>query len=308
MRVDVKVTHTPDLKSKQPWPKLAWQGNQANNLLLLDTSTQRMKVLCITASGKGDTKKKIARLQSRLQHICVSCVSPCGNFLVCLQHTGDILVWHKDTDKLQTIKGIPELVTHKPQDAKGAVVTRSSKPQLFISKDVRKLLVVIGCSRLFLWEIDQSGGQSSGKQAGVVKGNWSHIGVSEWHAMPSAECKEAVVHGRFFSDVVLGECCVCSFVFNKKDQVHVTSVLLRWTGPQFMYSVRWTEPQFMYPVRLWLSYNQVPQFSEQICNQNLQLDGIASSTRSQDSQQMPNRSDTMGHILRSTRTAATHWQ
>ena len=35
---------------------------------------------------------------------------------------------------------------------------------------------------------------------------------------------------------VLGECCVCSFVFNYIENVHVTSVMLRWTDQRFMYS------------------------------------------------------------------------
>ena len=78
----------------------------------------------------------------------------------------------------------------------------SPKPQIFVSKNAHKLLVVIGCKQLFLWEMDQSGGTSVGKQASAVTGSWSHIGTSDSHVMPSAECKEAVVHAQFFTDVV----------------------------------------------------------------------------------------------------------
>ena len=81
--------------------------------------------------------------------------------------------------------------------------TSTSRPQLYLSQDASKLLVVIGYSQLFVWERDQSAGASHGKQAASeLKGRWSHIGVCGSHTMPTAECKETAIHAQFYTDEV----------------------------------------------------------------------------------------------------------
>ncbi|XP_022102800.1 protein JBTS17-like [Acanthaster planci] len=239
MRLDLNVIHAPDIKSKQPWPRLAWLGKESHDLLLVDS--HRIKVLCL--NGKGGTKKKIAKLQAHLSHLVASNVSSNGAYLVCLLESGSLLIYNKDTDTLKTVPGIDQVASLKPSSShsKDADKTRRSPaPLVFISSDATCILVVIGHRQLFLWEIDQSMTLYSTKQH-ILKGTWSCVDC-EGAVLPSAECKETAVHAVFFRDSVLGLCCVCSFVFNQHSNVQISSVFLHWLEPFHLYTV--SQPRF----------------------------------------------------------------
>ncbi|XP_077981411.1 uncharacterized protein LOC144436484 [Glandiceps talaboti] len=224
MHIKLEVLASTNIKRKKPWPHLAWLGQEKESLFLMDN--RRLSVLYVPS---GKTKRKVPKVHPHLENATVLATSPNGQFLVGLQHSGNLFIWHRDKDLIRTIQGLPDLATHVVVKTKDSKEPDTPKPLVFVSDDGCKILVVIGHSRLFLWEIDSpSSLYVFIPKQGEVKGTWSHIGPERDTKLPTAHTKETSIDATFFTDSVLGYCCLCSYVFNNGNKLQITSVLLRW--------------------------------------------------------------------------------
>ncbi|XP_033125648.1 ciliogenesis and planar polarity effector 1-like [Anneissia japonica] len=74
-----------------------------------------------------------------------------------------------------------------------------------------------------------------------LQGKWSHISAGDTK-LPLPTSKDVVIDAVFFSDLVLGKCCSCSFVFNFGSSLQISAVLLRWLNQSNIFSSR--EPTY----------------------------------------------------------------
>lgn len=45
MKLDLKVTHTPDTKSKKPWTKISWLGSKVSESVAVGTLSIRSLII-----------------------------------------------------------------------------------------------------------------------------------------------------------------------------------------------------------------------------------------------------------------------
>nr|XP_006816150.1 PREDICTED: uncharacterized protein C5orf42 homolog [Saccoglossus kowalevskii] len=194
MHIKLDVLASCNIKRKKPWPRLVWLGKEKESLFLMDN--HRLSVLYVPS---GKTKRKVPKVHPHLENVVVMSSSPNGEFLIGLQHTGNLFLWHKDKDRVKTITGLPDLATHiLPKALKENKEREPPRPNIFLSNDGCKLIVVIGNSRLFLWEIDRASSlYSNTPKQNELKGTWSHIATESSIMVPTQQTKETVVDANF---------------------------------------------------------------------------------------------------------------
>ncbi|KFR01584.1 Uncharacterized protein C5orf42, partial [Nipponia nippon] len=104
---------------------------------------------------------------------------------------------------------------------------------LYISGDGRKALLTTPTACVFLWESTEHENTSSCKSSS--SGRWTQILPDESVLLPSTEEKEIGVHAAFIQNEVLGDCCLCSFVFYSGECLVLTFLILRWHENSFKY-------------------------------------------------------------------------
>ncbi|GFO44187.1 hypothetical protein PoB_007069200, partial [Plakobranchus ocellatus] len=101
MKVCLEVLASAGIKRRKPWPRITWLGTERESLFLLDE--KRVSVLYVPS---GKTKRSVPKVSSLLSETICSTSSPGGLYLVGIQASGDIFVWHKDKDELKTLCGL----------------------------------------------------------------------------------------------------------------------------------------------------------------------------------------------------------
>lgn len=135
----------------------------------------------------GKTKRRVGKLtSSHLKNFTTYNTSDNGAFLVGVDKSGDLLVWLKDTNELRTIAGLNEF----------ALKLGSHASSVFVSDDLRRILLVTSRNKVFVWESDGRANAS-----GVLAGNWSNI-VASKEVKSVEDSKELVLHARFSSSPV----------------------------------------------------------------------------------------------------------
>ncbi|XP_071954067.1 uncharacterized protein [Antedon mediterranea] len=238
MKLELKVEHCIDIKRKKPWPEIKWLGDKCEDVFVLDG--QRASTLFLK---NGETRKKIPKLQPQLDNTTAIATSRNGAFLVGLQKKGSLFLWHKDTELLRYISGVPDVFSSalvSVADKGGAI-----KPILFISNDACQVLLVVGYSTIYLWEMKHPSSLFHSKDA-FLQGKWTCISTGD-AKLPLPSSKDVVLDAVFFNDLVLGKCCLCSFVFNSASCIQVSVLLLRWLNQSnvfnssaLSYSAEWT--------------------------------------------------------------------
>ncbi|KAJ8040592.1 Protein JBTS17 [Holothuria leucospilota] len=240
MRLDLKVVHTPDTKSKKPWKKIHWLGSQSDILL---KAYCRLKVLHL--QDKNLKKKKISKLQSILKKLCICNISQNGNYVVGIIDTGGIIIWSHLDDTTRTVNGPAALVEYfEGKQQQQGEFQASHKTKVFISNDARNILVVVNLNRIFLWQASQHNIQNNAKEIDK-EGDWYTVARSNT-PLPPSHSVDACVDSMFFQDSILGKCNICSFVFYKGSYLQVSSVLIKWlepwkrfTGSSSFFNVSW---------------------------------------------------------------------
>ncbi|XP_032297134.1 ciliogenesis and planar polarity effector 1 isoform X2 [Coturnix japonica] len=162
-----------------------------------------------------------------------------GAWLAGLLTTGELFLWNKDQDCLKVIPAIDE--SRKITAAAQECLMRL---YLYVSGDGRRVLLTTPTACVFLWESTEYTNTLSYKNS---SGRWTQILPSESIMLPSTEEKEIGVHASFIQNEVLGDCCLCSFVFYSGECLVLTFLILRWheNGFKFAsslpYQIHWVQ-------------------------------------------------------------------
>ncbi|XP_054041312.1 ciliogenesis and planar polarity effector 1 isoform X1 [Rissa tridactyla] len=234
MEIKLDVLISTCIKQRKPWPRISWIGQEKESIFLLDDKHINEINL---ASGK--TKKKIPRLQSLLKNVVVLTTSRNGAWLAGILTTGELFLWNKDQDYLKIVPAIEE--SRKVVAAAQECLMRL---YLYVSGDGRKALLTTPTACVFLWESTEHENTTSYKNS---SGRWTQILPDESVMLPSTEEKEIGVHAAFIQNEVLGDCCLCSFVFYSGECLMLTFLILRWQENSFKYisslpyQIRWVQ-------------------------------------------------------------------
>ncbi|XP_076463357.1 uncharacterized protein LOC143295514 isoform X2 [Babylonia areolata] len=217
MKVDLEVIASTSIKRRKPWPHIVWVGTKQQSLLLVDKG--RASILYIPS---GKTKQKIPQLSNVISSTACITATPSGGSLVGVQENGDVFLWNKDTEKLQTVCGLA--------NALGNIPLSHGKCQAFASDDCSKVLVAAHPTHLCLWQRNTSHTYLEGRGDTLV-GRWSKVVAPEGTTLPGMDCPEFSLHAMFASSSLLGDCCDVSMVFNKGANMTICSVLIRFHPP-----------------------------------------------------------------------------
>uniref|UniRef100_A0A8C2T5G2 Ciliosis and planar polarity effector complex subunit 1 n=1 Tax=Coturnix japonica TaxID=93934 RepID=A0A8C2T5G2_COTJA len=230
MEIKLDVLVSTSIKQRKPWTRITWIGQEKEAVFLLDDKHINEINL---ASGK--TKKKIPQLQSLLKNVVVLTTSINGAWLAGLLTTGELFLWNKDQDCLKVIPAI---------DESRKITACLMRLYLYVSGDGRRVLLTTPTACVFLWESTEYTNTLSYKNS---SGRWTQILPSESIMLPSTEEKEIGVHASFIQNEVLGDCCLCSFVFYSGECLVLTFLILRWheNGFKFAsslpYQIHWVQ-------------------------------------------------------------------
>ncbi|XP_065517863.1 ciliogenesis and planar polarity effector 1 isoform X2 [Lathamus discolor] len=222
MEFKLDVLISTSIKQRKPWPRVSWIGQEKEAVFLLDD--KRINEINL-ASGK--TKKKIPHLQSLMKNVVVLTTSRNGAWLAGILTTGDLFLWNKDQDYLKIVPAIEE--SRKVVASAQECLMRL---YLYVSGDGRKALLTTPTACAFLWESTEHESTSSCKNS---PGRWTQILPDESVILPSAEEKEIGVHAAFIQNEILGDCCLCSFVFYSGEHLVLTFSIIRWHENSFKY-------------------------------------------------------------------------
>ncbi|XP_074021935.1 ciliogenesis and planar polarity effector 1 [Numenius arquata] len=222
MEIKLDVLISTCIKQRKPWPRISWIGQEKEAVFLLDD--KHINEINLTS---GKTKKKIPRLQSLLKNVVVLTTSRNGAWLAGILTTGELFLWNKDQDCLKIVPAIEESrkVVAAAQDC-------LMRLYLYVSGDGRKALLTTPTACVFLWESTEHENTSSYKNS---SGRWTQILPDESVMLPSTEEKELGVHAAFIQNEILGDCCLCSFVFYSGECLVLTFLILRWQENSFKY-------------------------------------------------------------------------
>ncbi|NXH47619.1 CPLN1 protein, partial [Dicaeum eximium] len=273
MEIKLDVLISTCIKQRKPWPRISWVGQEKEAVFLLDGKHINEINL---ASGK--TKKKIPSLQSLLKNVVVLTTSGNAAWLAGILTTGELFLWNKDQDCLKIVPAIEESkkVVAGAQDKKRnscfllfSILCLRKKQKLswhivvfvcflffispeclmrlylYISGDGRKVLLTTHTACAFLWESTEHENTASGKNS--PSGRWTQILPDKSVILPSTEEKEIGVDAVFIQNEVLGDCCLCSFVFYSGECLVLTFLILRWHENTFKnvsslpYQVQWVQ-------------------------------------------------------------------
>jgi hypothetical protein len=102
--------------------------------------------------------------------------------------TGDLIIWNKDNESLRNINGRNEF----------ALRLGFHVPNVFISNDSRKIILITSRNKVFVWETDRLGDRNSSNN---LDGNWSDI-VASKDIKTVEENKEFVLDVKFVQNQV----------------------------------------------------------------------------------------------------------
>lgn len=146
-------------------------------LLILDS--QRVSLI---DPKNGKTKRKVSKLSSLMKTMIAYNISDNGIYFVGIVAGGDLIVWNKDKDKMHHIAGMKEF----------EVKLNFQIPSVFVSDDVKKIVLITSRGKVFVWEANKSFENNDVN----IDGNWS--GIAPPNEIKIVEDhKESVCHARF---------------------------------------------------------------------------------------------------------------
>lgn len=135
----------------------------------------------------GKTKRKVAKISSQIKSIVSSNVSDDGVYFIAILSTGDLILWNKDSETLRNITGRNEF----------ALRLGFHCPNVFISNDAKKIILITSRNKVFVWETERLGDKHSNK----LEGNWSDI-VASKDIKTVEDNKELVLDTQFVQNQV----------------------------------------------------------------------------------------------------------
>ncbi|XP_077136521.1 ciliogenesis and planar polarity effector 1 [Ranitomeya variabilis] len=214
MDVSLEVLISTSIKRKTPSPKLRWLGEEKEAVFLVDERQVREIKL-----RSGNVKKTLLKKQS----VVSVATSDNGAWLAALHLTGELSLWNKDSDCLQIVPA-NDVLSAEVVSAQGS----SLKLHLYVSDDGSRVLLAAPTGSVYLWENTEEKSQLLSQKKRVLPSRWSGIERSESVAFPSVTDKEAAVAAIFIKSEVLGDRCLCAFVFYSGSRLVMTFLALQW--------------------------------------------------------------------------------
>ncbi|XP_056402329.1 ciliogenesis and planar polarity effector 1 isoform X2 [Hyla sarda] len=234
MDVSLEVLLSSSIKRKKPCPRLCWLGQEKEAVYLVDErQVSEIKL------RSGNVKKTLLKKKS---NIVTLATSDNGAWLATLHLSGEMSLWNKDTDGLQVVPA-NDGISGEIASTQG----RSEKLHLYVSDDGRRVLLVAHTGSVYLWENTEEKPQVMSQKKRVLPCRWSKIEQSESTVFPGVTDKEATVHAIFIKNEVLGDSCLCTFVFYSGSRLVMTFLALRWFEKDQKlhsvapYHVHWTQ-------------------------------------------------------------------
>nr|XP_032826472.1 ciliogenesis and planar polarity effector 1-like [Petromyzon marinus] len=230
MQGRLEVLALASIKRRKPWPQIRWMGLDSENLLLLDE--RRASVLFLPS---GRTRRRVPRLHPLLPRVVAMAPSRNGAWLAGVLVSGELFLWHKDTDSLKTAPAHPAVLA-----LTSSAGEQGSTARLWVlpSDEGRRVLLGGSPDGPLLWELRGVEGPPHAVPGSLLLGHWAQLPPPSDVPLPGAADKEAAAHAVFFTDPELGDCCLCSFVFSAGESLIMSSLLLRWLdGSDALFSV-----------------------------------------------------------------------
>ncbi|KAM4052260.1 ciliogenesis and planar polarity effector 1 isoform 2-T2 [Anomaloglossus baeobatrachus] len=214
MDVSLQVLLCTSIKRKKPSPKLCWIGKEKEAVFLVDErQVSEIKL------RSGNVKKTILKKKD----VVTISTSDNGAWLAALHLTGELSLWNKDSDCLQIVPA-NDVVSAEVALAQG----NSLKLHLYVCDDGSRVLLVVHTGSVYLWENTEEKPQLRSQKKRVLPSRWSRIEHSESVTFPGVPDKEATVHAVFIKNEVLGDRCLCAFVFYSGSRLVMTFLALQW--------------------------------------------------------------------------------
>ncbi|XP_029434494.1 ciliogenesis and planar polarity effector 1 isoform X2 [Rhinatrema bivittatum] len=239
MEIKLEVLVSSSIKRKKPCPRFCWLGQEKESIFLLDE-----KWLSELSLPSGRIKKKAPRLQPLLRNALGLATSRNGAWLAGILETGEIFLWNRDQDYLKTIPA-----TEESSKAIAALQACPGRLHLYVSGDGRRVLVATLTGSVFLWE-STDGKNMPPFRKPLSLGRWSQIMPEQSMILPTSEDKEATVHAVFVENEVMGDCCLCSFVFYSGEHLLLIFLKLKWLENTYShlsalpYQVHWVRQEY----------------------------------------------------------------
>ncbi|XP_016160307.1 PREDICTED: uncharacterized protein C5orf42 homolog [Ficedula albicollis] len=235
MEIKLDVLVSMCIKQRKPWPRISWVGQEKEAVFLLDG--KQINEINLTS---GKKKKKIPLLQSLLKNVVVLTTSGNAAWLAGILATGELFLWNRDQDCLKIVPAVEE-----SKKVVAAAQECLMRLYLYVSGDGRKVLLTTPTACAFLWESTEHENTPSDKNS--PSGHWTQILPVGSVILPSTEEKEVGVDAAFIQNEVLGDCCLCSFVFYSDECLVLTFLVLRWHENTFKnvsslpYQIQWAQ-------------------------------------------------------------------
>ncbi|XP_075698185.1 ciliogenesis and planar polarity effector 1 isoform X2 [Rhinoderma darwinii] len=233
MDVSLQVLLSSSIKRKKPCPRLCWLGQEKEAVFLVDErQVSEIKL------RSGNVKKTLLKKNN----VVTLATSENGAWLAALYLTGELSLWNKDLDCLQTVPA-NDVISEEVVSAQGHAL----KLYLYVSDDGGRVLLATHTGAVYLWENTEEKPQLMSQKKRVLPCRWSQIQHCNTVVFPSITDREATVHAIFTKNEVLGDSCLCTFVFYSGTRLVTTFLALRWfekdqeilsTAP---YHVQWTK-------------------------------------------------------------------
>ncbi|XP_018418827.1 PREDICTED: uncharacterized protein C5orf42-like, partial [Nanorana parkeri] len=241
MELSLEVLLSTSIKRKKPCTRLCWLGQEKEAVFLVDEN--RISEISLRS---GSVKKPLLKKSS----IVTLATSANGAWLAALKVSGELSLWSKDLDCLLTIPAIADI-----SQLISVTQETSLKLYLYVSGDGNRVLLATHTGCVYLWENTEEKNRSNPLKARTLSGRWTKIEPHDTVVFPSTADNEATVHAMFLKSEVLGDCCLCTFVYYSGSRLMMTFLSLRWLeGDQ--------------------KYNSVCPFNVHWAQQNCPLDTI----------------------------------
>ena len=236
MKLQLEIVASIAIKGKTPWPAICFMGDADKKLALIDDK----HINYLYESGKH--KKASSKLNEMLLDTLQVNHSADGSILVGMLNNKQIYLWHKERDIIWNVAVLPTLARQSEAIDKRNI-------SLFVSNTGGRIILVVNCNKVFLWESSTNILQTcrkqkkSNKHAAQLAGHWAAITPSEPELLLDYQTEEGIVDTRFYIDKYLGDCCSCSIIFTAGTSIRITTLQLRWPCSQEATSV--TGAQFI---------------------------------------------------------------
>ncbi|XP_075040335.1 ciliogenesis and planar polarity effector 1 isoform X2 [Mixophyes fleayi] len=214
MEVSLEVLLSTSIKRKNPCPRLSWLGQEKEAVFVVDEKNVGKINL-----RSGRVKKTLLKQSS----VVALATSVNGAWLAALHLTGKLTLWNKDLDCLQTVPANGEI-----SQVIGLAQENSLKLYLYVSGEGSRVLLATHTGCVYLWENTEEKNQPVSQKTRILTGRWTKIQPRDTVVFPSTTDKEATVHAIFVKNEVLGDSCLCTFVFCSGTRLVMTFLALCW--------------------------------------------------------------------------------